>query len=334
MLTRSKSFVFALAMITCVELIAQDPQLSQFYAAPLYLNPALTGNIQQDRLILNYRSQWVGLPQGYDTYAVSYDHRAALANSGYGLMVMHDQAGTHGLSFTHVAANYSYEARINNQKAIRAGLRMGYTMRSYDPSNFLFADQVIRDNAAISVEENLLERTSYLDISTGGLYFDEHFWVGVSLNHLNRPKQSLLLSGEARLPIRTSIHTGYRFPIKGKGSDRNGSKITIATHYKSQGKWDQFDIGAYLNHDRIIAGLWYRGLPGFKSYEPGYPNDDAVVFLVGFVANEQWQIVYSYDVTISWLTPSSGGAHEISLTYEWPRKSKRRKARIVPCPKF
>ncbi len=307
--------------------MAQDPQLSQFYAAPLYLNPALTGNTVQDRLILNYRSQWVGLPHGFDTYAVSYDHRAALVHSGYGLMVMHDQAGAHGLSFTHIAANYSYEARINGRRAIRTGLRMGYTMRSYDPSNFLFADQVIRDNAASSIESNLIARNSYLDVSMGGLYFDEHTWVGISFNHLNRPEQSLTLSGNARLPVRTSIHTGYRFSVLGKNSYKGKSTITLATHYKSQGKWDQFDIGAYFDYDRIMAGVWYRGLPGFKSYEPGYPNSDAVVILVGFEADKQWHIVYSYDVTISWLTPSTGGAHEISLTYEWPRKTKRGKLR-------
>ena len=30
----------------------------------------------------------------------------------------------------------------------------------------------------------------------------------------------------------------------------------------------------------------------------------------------------------------SGGAHEISLIYEWPRKAKNRRHKVVPCPKF
>lgn len=317
-----------------LHLHAQDPQLSQFYAAPLYLNPALTGNTHQDRLILNYRTQWVGLPKGFDTYAVSYDHRSALANSGFGLMVMHDVAGSNGLAFTQVSGAYSYEARIDNRSAFRAGLRMGYTMRSYDPNNFLFADQVIRDNAATSVEANLIERTAYFDMSAGGMYFNDRWWAGLSLSHLNRPEQSLTLSGNARLPVRTSLHTGYRMALDGQRVDRSASVLTVTTHYKAQGKWDQLDIGGYVEHEQVMGGIWYRGLPGLKAYAPGYPNDDAIVFLAGFTTENQWQFAYSYDMTISWLTPTSGGAHEISVTYEWPRKSKRRKARIVPCPKF
>ncbi len=40
---------------------AQDPEFSQFYANPLYLNPALAGANICPRAILNYRNQWPGL---------------------------------------------------------------------------------------------------------------------------------------------------------------------------------------------------------------------------------------------------------------------------------
>lgn len=318
-----------------LELKAQDPQLSQFYAAPLYLNPALTGNTVQDRLIANYRTQWNGYPKGFDTYAVSYDHNAAKANSGYGFMVMHDAAGSNQLSFTQISGSYSYEARIDRYRGIRAGIRMGYTMRSYDPSNFLFADQVIRDNAPTSLEEEgLLEQTSYLDMNVGGMYFDEQFWFGASFNHLNKPEQTLTTTGSARLPIRTSIHTGYRFALDDRILRKSKTTMTVAAHYKAQDKWDQLDIGTYIDHDKIRAGIWYRGIPGFKSYKPSYGNDDAIILLFGYSTNEQFQIAYSYDMTISTQTAKSGGAHEISLVYEWPRASKRKKTRMVPCPKF
>ena len=34
------------------------------------------------------------------------------------------------------------------------------------------------------------------------------------------------------------------------------------------------------------------------------------------------------------LAPRSGGSHEISLIYEWPKRGKNKKWRAVPCPKF
>ena len=138
---------------------AWDPQLSQFYASPMYLNPALTGNTYLwDRLQLNYRLQWAGIPPGFETYAVGWDHRAAQVNSGVGVMVMHDRAGSNGPSFTQALRRIPTKLWTDRKRAMRGGLRLGYTQRSYDPDNFLFADQVIRDNASTSLESGSIER--------------------------------------------------------------------------------------------------------------------------------------------------------------------------------
>ncbi len=313
---------------------AQDPQFTQFYAAPQYLNPALTGNTQQDRLAMNYRLQWPGVQPGYETYSFAYDHRFAELNCGLGGYVLKDKAGSNGLTHTTVAMSYSYEARVNYKHAFRAGLRVGYTMRGLDPSGFLFADQVIRDNAPRSIETNMVEGIGYLDIATGGMFFSEQYWGGVSFSHLNRPNQSLMINGEARLPMRTSVHAGYIFAIDGRRFSKSDTRMTLAAHYKAQGKWDQFDLGGYIDHKQISAGLWYRGLPIVKAYQPGYSNSEAMILMVGVSTTNQLRFTYSYDITISKLTMRSAGAHEISLIYEWPRKNKHRRHKVVPCPKF
>lgn len=59
-----------------------------------------------------------------------------------------------------------------------------------------------------------------------------------------------------------------------------------------------------------------------------------MVVMAGYQTDSQLRFMYSYDVTISKLSMRSGGAHEISLIYEWPKKPKSRKPRIIPCPKF
>ncbi len=315
-------------------LLAQDPQFSQFYAASQYLNPALTGNTFQDRIALNYRLQWPGVQPGYETYAFAYDHNFSSAHSGIGGMAMRDKAGTYGLTFTTRALSYSYEARIDRKHAFRAGFRAGYTMRNVAPDGYLFADQVIRDNAPTSVEANLVPSTSYLDLAAGGLYYSEQFWMGASFNHLNKPNQSLMIDGDAPLQVRTSIHAGYRFALDGEKLIRSQTKMTLASHYKAQGKWDQLDLGGYIEQGQLTGGVWYRGIPLFKAYQKGYSNSEAVILMVGYETEHQLQFTYSYDITISKLTMQSAGAHEISMIYEWPKRAKARKHRVVPCPKF
>lgn len=331
---RTRSLLLPLLLLALTA-SAQDPQFSQWYAAAQYLNPALTGNTHQDRIALNYRLQWPGVQPGYETYMAAYDHRFSTAPVGMGAMVLRDKAGSSGLTSTTLGMSYSYDARINYKRAIRGGVLLGYTMRGVNPDGYLFADQVIRDNAPQTIEPNLVPRTNYLDLAGGLMYYSESFWAGVSVNHLNKPNMSLMVDGQAPLERRMSVHAGYRFPIDGQRTvAKSETRMTLATHYKMQGKWDQLDLGAYADHHQFTAGLWYRGLPIVKAYKPGYGNNEAVVLMIGYQTENQLRFVYSYDITISKLTMRSAGAHEISLIYEWPKQVKKRKHKIVPCPKF
>jgi hypothetical protein len=63
---------------------------------------------------------------------------------------------------------------------------------------------------------------------------------------------------------------------------------------------------------------------------------DAIIGLVG-IKTKQLHIGYSYDFTISNLIASTGGAHEISIVYEWNSFSligNRKKIHAIPCPEF
>src|SRR3954467_10487497 len=71
-------------------LFAQDPQFTQFYANPLYLNPAFAGTARCPRICMNYRNQWPLLSGRYETYSFSADmHMDALAG-GLGVLVTAD----------------------------------------------------------------------------------------------------------------------------------------------------------------------------------------------------------------------------------------------------
>ena len=51
----------------------QDPQYSQYYAAPLYLNPAFAGAELATRVGVNYRNQWPGMDANFSTFSAYGD---------------------------------------------------------------------------------------------------------------------------------------------------------------------------------------------------------------------------------------------------------------------
>src|ERR1035441_5764055 len=100
--------VLIFGMITVLSM-AQDPEFSQFYAAPLYLNPAFAGSVRCPRITLNYRDQWPAMPGTFVTYAVSYDQYVSSLNGGIGLLVWNDNAGSGTMKTENISGIYAYQ---------------------------------------------------------------------------------------------------------------------------------------------------------------------------------------------------------------------------------
>lgn len=174
-------------------------------------------------------------------------------------------------------------------------------------------------------------------MATGGLIFNPKYWFGVAVHHLNQPNESLYPDRIGLLPRRISVHGGWRFQAGSGGLYRkNGKAVLVAFNYRQQAEFSQLDLGAYLELNPVVFGIWYRGLPGLKSNGYGYLNHDAIAVMAG-VGNKYFRFGYSYDITVSQLSlGATAGAHELSLSYEWANKrnNKLGKKRIIPCAKF
>ena len=315
---------------------AQDPQFSQFYAAPMYLNPAFTGNTIQGRIAANYRKQWLKVPGAFTSYSFSYDQFLRKYRSGIGLMFVKDKAGSGALRYTSVGGLYSYVFKITRAIGVRVGIRASYTSRDLDFYYLRFADQIIRDDLSTIESIDLVGKT-YLDFATGGVLYTKDFWIGYSFDHLNRPNQSFV-DQDTRLPIKYTGQGGYRYVIKEDTKGNPEQDITAVFIYKGQQDWDQVDIGAYYKFKMMMIGIWYRGLPGIKQYKAGYSNNDAMVVMIGLQLQDFFHLGYSYDATISKLGIGSQGSHEVSLIYEFAQPDYKRNGKkqnfMVPCTKF
>ena len=328
---------------------AQDPQYSQFYASPLYLNPAFAGSSQQGRIGLNYRNQWPSIDANFTTFSAFADFYLEDYNSGVGIIMTRDMATALGLQNTSVGLQYAYQLQLTKKISFRPGVQVALNSRSINYNKLIFGDQIDPVTGSIRpTGENLGAGPTifYPDISFGGLFYSTHAWLGVAGSHLTRPDQSLTGSDD-RLPTKFSAHTGWKFFLKpgtmGEGYTYKSQERSLApaVQYRHQGQFDQMDLGLYLTLEPLVLGMWYRGVP-FKKVN-GLINNESLVLSVGLVKksgknlNDVLNIGYSYDYTISQLGPTSGGAHEISMVYSWPIRNPRKPAKdklIIPCPTF
>lgn len=329
-----RGLVLLVTMVLLCRTMAQDAHFTQFYAAPTYLSPAFAGTGSQTRFALQYRDQWPSIPGAFVSSNLAVDHYLSELNSGVGMLVSYDRAGSGALRYTSIGAQYAYELRLKHKVYLRPALQFSYVNHAVDWSRLVFGDQLARGGNVDSYEGFTQRNTKYTDLGGGLLYFTPKLWLGIGVHHLNRPNQSLTLR-ESEVPQKLSVHGGYRFKVVTPVIKKHPTSIIAAFNYRAQGKYDQLDLGAYFERDPVFAGLWYRGLP-LKSYEPGIANNDAIAAVIGFKVND-WRFGYSYDITISRLAANTGGAHELTMVYELAnarRKKSMAKRRVVPCAKF
>jgi type IX secretion system PorP/SprF family membrane protein len=108
------SLFFAVAVFLAGNAFSQAPQFSQYYASPLLIAPSFAGNSLGSRAFVSYRDQWAKLPGSYITYSVALDNNFYAINSGFGLVVMNDVAGSARLGSATIKGLYSYRFNLTD----------------------------------------------------------------------------------------------------------------------------------------------------------------------------------------------------------------------------
>jgi type IX secretion system PorP/SprF family membrane protein len=328
----------------CLEICqAQDAQFSQFFANPLYQNPAFAGATGMNRVAFNYRIQWPALAANYQTVSGSYDRYFEKIRSGIGLQVWNDTQGFGGLSALDIGLHYAYQLKLSDRFTYRHGLQVSYSQRSGGYAALTFGTQFNPNTQTFTNPSGEVlggGTRIYPDISTGGLFYDRNLFFAYSVHHLTQPNQSVTPGVRSVLPLKIEFQLGYKIrlapkPTYGRARDPKDEDLersfTPVLLYKQQGPFNQLDLGGYLTLEPLVVGLMYRGLPIRPLRTEGLNNHDAAVALVGLKMGGL-NIGYSYDLTISNLGVSTGGAHEISIVYIWQNEKRPKPSKYNPCP--
>ncbi len=332
-----KRLLTVIAVFTFATARAQDPHFTQFYANPIYLNPAFAGSARCPRINLNYRNQWPALHRTYITYSASYDQHIDLISGGIGINIINDKAGEGTLSTTNISGIYAYQLNISRDFSIRLGLQATYVQKKLNWDLLTFGDMIDPRYGYIyaTQEQRPNESRSFTDFSAGILAYSSTVYGGVAINHLTEPDEAFIVEGTSELPRKITAHVGAMLPMGGSGVYHYGSTrdegttyISPNVVYQKQISFNYLNLGAYVLHSPLIGGLWFRANidEGFRS--------ESVIALVG-IQKGLFKFGYSYDVTVSKLgNGNTGGAHEISFGMQFECRPKKKRFRTISCPSF
>lgn len=314
----------------------QDAHFSRFYSNSLYLAPSFAGSAGKNRFAMSYRNQWAEVDKGYTTYSFSFDHHFEKLNSGLGVLLLNDVAGTGDLSTTNIGILYSYDFNIHHKVHIRPGMHLMYTQRGIDFNKLIWGDQMSAGgNAPATAEPITYNNVGDIDFSVSLLSYGERFWLGATVDHLMQPNQSLYYNeyqegNLATVPMKVQIFGGSKHIVNQTLLRPIPSIIQLAFLYKQQDDFSQLDLGFYYHYSPLVMGIWYRGIPLVNQNK----KNDSVILLLG-LKTKNLNIGYSYDFTVSKLVTSTGGSHELSLAYTFSKPTKKRRSKkMVPCPDF
>ncbi|HRN94170.1 MAG: PorP/SprF family type IX secretion system membrane protein [Chitinophagales bacterium] len=343
------AFIFSCFSILFVQ--AQDVHFSQYYAAPIYLNPALTANINGVfRAAANYRNQWFLIPTSnlkapYQTIQGSFDMpilRERLGNDafGFGLNVYHDRAGNGVLTTTTAMASIAYHKAVDRfgRSRISLGLQAGVTNKAINLNNLVFESQFDQSinywNESLSNQETPVTNTSiiYPTVNIGALWASHpktrfRYYIGYAANNVSRPRESFLNDRNNRLQIRHIVHGGMEFFT----SRRLDFSISPTFLFMIQNAAQSYQGGLGFNYD-YLDDLGFFGSISAR-FSPG--NPDAVIGGFG-VEFYNVRLGVSYDFNFSGLRNATRaqGAAEVGIVYVFKKEKVGAVQYAGYCPAF
>ena len=315
-------------------------QFSQFYSCPLYLAPSYAGAVDASRAVVNYRNQW---PEAgtFNTYAASYDQHMDKIKSGLGIMALRDEAGDGNLALTVVDFCYTWYTQVSCEWTVRPGISFKYNKRSINYEKLIFPDMLDEKGEVTkqTSEAAPLTNKPFLDMQLSCIGYSNKYWGGLLVDHLLRPKASLYNDDSYREDVKVSVFGGAKIFIgatptaRGRRSLDDIQSVSFTALYEYSKMSDQLSLGAYWNKNPFTLGMWVRGIP-VAIQKDSYGNLDALILLLGYKIFDL-HIGYSYDFSIGELLSTTGGAHEISIMYEFqPRAKAKKRPAAISCPKL
>ena len=308
-------------------LAQNDVQLTQYWAAPTYYNPAYTGLSDFINIRLGARLQWVGIDNAPRSFLGAADMAVKLGKKqrmGVGVTAMQESLGLFSNLFINAQASYKFRFL---KGVWSVGIQPAYYNTKFKGSDVELPDDDDYHEGTDQAIPTTDVTGSAFDLSAGIMYSHKYFNVGVSCLHILEPEIEFSSDGaesasegasyKTVLPRQMYFTADGNIPIKNSLFSLQPSML-VRTDFSN------------FSAEVTMRATYNK----FISFGVGYRYKDAVSAMIAAEFNNFF-LGYAYDYPISAISKASTGSHEIvagyriKLNYGEKNKNKQRSIRIM-----
>jgi len=279
----------------------QAPHYTQYLYNMQILNPAFVGSKADLSVSLLSRKQWVGLDGAPETTTFSVGGRTMDA-FGLGATIIKDKIGL--ATSTNVNIDASYTIPTSRYGRLAFGLKGGLTFFNNNLSNGITPDNEIY----ASTEGN------YPNVGFGALYYNDQFFVGLSVpNLLNTHQFKVLENIDQNDGISNNnyfLAAGYMYDFSEYLKFKPSTIIKYTPSLPVS-----VDMNAnFIYNEKIELGLSYRYNNNISI--SSYPYQNTISGVFALLINKKYRVGYSYDHTFA-PYGSNLSSHEIIIRFDF-----------------
>ena len=187
-----KRFFLFIACLYCCVFSARaqyDSQLSQYFMALGYYNPAYAGHSGDLNVLALSRLQWIGIEGAPKSFFVNADMplKIGKTETGVGLVVFTDGIGL--FQNTHIAGQFAYKhKRFGGTLSI--GIQAGIVNQSFDGEKVYYPTSQFHQKEDIAIPQTQVSGMGF-DINAGLYYTRKNLYAGFGVTHINKPEIQL-----------------------------------------------------------------------------------------------------------------------------------------------
>ena len=290
-----KNLVIILFTLLCASQVnaQQDPQYTQYMYNMNIINPAYTGSTEGLAVGALYRSQWVGLDGGPETFTFNI-HSPVGKRVGLGLSVISDQIGP--VKETNAYVDFSYTIPVGTVTKLAFGVKGGFTFHDIG----IAESQITLIDQGDPFFANAINETTP-NIGAGAYFYKpSKYYISVSipniLNGVHLDANGTKIGSESEHFFAAA---GYVFDLS--------ENFKLKTHTLIKYAFDapvSYDINANVfMFDVVEVGVGYR-------------LEDSFSGMVNFQVMDNLRIGYAYDAIQSDLDIVTSSSHEIFINFD------------------